>query len=306
MLIINHQMQNYPSLSMHHVQNMHDNEFNLKNSRNLINNNNSYSESQIIHPQIIEQMPSNFNNILTKQNINSNVNENNNNTSNSCSSRRSSSSSNIYNNNDTFQVKEQNKVGPLRPIAEYPNKFKSSVIRLNTKYIANKIKTFLQRNSLNKKLFCNKVLAVSSFLYESLIEKPKEWSKLNSTFKLYYKKMNAFINNINEQKMFIDCAKGQEIKFVKEEEKPSLITYNISNIKLGDNVDTGHITKCVRKRLSENSLKLKHFCEGVLRIPLSTMSTFCSKPKLWNQLTDRSKSIYILMHAWLKDPGKKN
>ena len=109
-------------------------------------------------------------------------------------------------------------------------KFSSKTFKLNTKFISNRIQTFLKKNQIHKKYFCHKILGTSILLYENLIEKPKEWSKLNSMFKLYFKKMNSFLNNLNEQKSFIDHVKSKENRDSQLDDKNDLIRYDISQI----------------------------------------------------------------------------
>ena len=70
--------------------------------------------------------------------------------------------------------------------------------KLNTKFISHRIQSFLKKHQIHKKYFCHKILGTSILLYENLIEKPKEWSKLNSMFKLYFKKMNSFIRLVKK------------------------------------------------------------------------------------------------------------
>lgn len=110
------------------------------------------------------------------------------------------------------------------------NLLKMPLTKLNTKFIASKIHIFLKKHSIDKKHFCNKILGTSTLLYENLVEKPKDWSKLNSMFKLYYKKMNSFINNVNEQRNFIEHVRFVENRDAEIVDKIDLIRYDISQI----------------------------------------------------------------------------
>ena len=108
----------------------------------------------------------------------------------------------------------------------------SKSTRLNTRFISHRIQSFLKKNQIHKKYFCHKILGTSILLYENLIEKPKEWSKLNSMFKLYFKKMNSFINNTSEQRSFIEHVKTKETRDSQIDEKHDLIRYDISQITI--------------------------------------------------------------------------
>ena len=104
--------------------------------------------------------------------------------------------------------------------------------RLNTRYISHRIQSFLKKNQIHKKYFCHKILGTSILLYENLIEKPRDWSKLNSMFKLYFKKMNSFISNSAEQKSFIEHVKSKENRDNQIDDKNDLIRYDISQITI--------------------------------------------------------------------------
>jgi hypothetical protein len=129
---------------------------------------------------------------------NDEINQSDNNDDNNDSDERTSN--NNYNDNSCNNETSETKLEPFEvEFEKIPNNDYSSTsskvvsTKMNTKLISHRIQSFLKKHQIHKKYFCHKILGTSILLYENLIEKPKEWSNLNSMFKLYFKKMSTFI-----------------------------------------------------------------------------------------------------------------
>ena len=173
---------------------------------------------------------------------------------------------------------------------------------LNTHKVSNDLKCFLNENNIQPKHFYQKILRTSLLSFKNLVDDPHEWSTLNSTFKMYFKRAFIFLNDPIEQKSLISHSRADDSNANDIiNEKSNFIFYDISQIIIDDSEDTIKIIDSVIKKLNEFGLNRKILCDAVLGIPLNTLSFFSNKAKNWNDQSDYAKESIMRMNAWLND-----
>ena len=174
---------------------------------------------------------------------------------------------------------------------------------LDTLAISLEIKKFLADNNIEENNFYKKILHTSYLTYKNLVESPQLWQSLNSTFKLYYKRTYMFLNDKDEQDIFL-----KQVRNSNDEDTIGdghiFIHYDISQIDIKYN-STEIIEKAIKK-LSENNLSRKVLCDSVLGIPLNTLSFFSNRIKNWSNQSDYAKEAIMRMYAWFTDPDGVN
>jgi hypothetical protein len=175
---------------------------------------------------------------------------------------------------------------------------------LNTFSISKSIKIYLQQNQINETLFYQKILRTSFLSYKNLVDFPQEWSTLNSSFKLYFKRAYIFLNDTIEQKSLLSQEQSNNSNTIEPDEtdeRYNFILYDISQILIKDGYEAMNIIESVIKKLNENGLNRKILCDAVLGIPLNTLSFFCTRAQKWNEQSDYAKESVMRMCAWLHD-----
>ena len=143
------------------------------------------------------------------------------------------------------------------------------------------MRKFISEHKIQESYFSQKVLRASFLTYKNVVDFPQEWSLLSESFKLYFKRANIFLNDIEDQEKLIRNAQIEGFK-LKEDEKSNMILYDISRMTVNDENCVLNVIENVVSRLKNNSLNRKILCDAVLGIPTNTFSFFCTKNKKWS------------------------
>jgi hypothetical protein len=162
--------------------------------------------------------------------------------------------------------------------------------------IAIEVKNFLKENKIKEQFFYQKILRTSYLTFKNLVDLPQPWTKLNLSFKLYYKRAYIFLNDPNEKRSVLN--RNQSFNSIATND--NFIHYDISQIEI-KNLIAKTIQNVIQK-LKENGLNRKILCDAVLGIPLNTLSFFCKKAKNWSDQSDYAKETVMRMQCWLYDP----
>lgn len=171
---------------------------------------------------------------------------------------------------------------------------------LNTSLIAINLKNFLSKHRIQESYFSQKVLRASFLTFKNVVDFPQEWSSLSESFKLYFKRANIFLNDLEDQEKLIKHVQSDEFKL--EDEKSNMILYDISCMIVSDDNCVMDVIENVVTRLKNNNLNRKILCDAVLGIPTNTFSFFCTKNKKWSEQSDYAKEAIMRMIAWYNDP----
>jgi hypothetical protein len=173
---------------------------------------------------------------------------------------------------------------------------------INTNLISINLRKFIAENKIQESYFSQKILRASFLTFKNIVDFPQEWSLLNESFKLYIKRANIFLNDIEDQEKLIRNAHIEGFKQDDDDEKSNMILYDISRMTVNDEYCVLNIIENVVSRLKNNSLNRKILCDAVLGIPTNTFSFFCTKNKKWSEQSEYAKEAIMRMIVWYNDP----
>ncbi len=174
---------------------------------------------------------------------------------------------------------------------------------INTNLISTNLKKFIAENKIQESYFSQKILRASFLTFKNIVDFPQEWSLLNESFKLYFKRANIFLNDIEDQEKLIRNAYIEGFKQDGDDEKSNMLLYDISRMTVNDEYCVLNIIENVVSRLKNNSLNRKILCDAVLGIPTNTFSFFCTKNKKWSEQSEYAKEAIMRMIVWYNDPN---